>query len=375
MIKKIFFAALLVVSTLLACKEKFDPQLPSPGVGYLIVEGNLNPGNDSSVIRLTRSYSMQGRPLPLSELNATVIVEGTDGSTQPLLMTSAGFYTARRLNLSFAQQYKVRIKTRDGKEYLSELVTPLSTPSIDSIGLKRNGSGASFYVNSKGTENQSKYYRWDYDETWEINSYYNSLFIYQEAGNLVRDRLPSEVEFQCWKYDTSSTILLGASTALSANVINEKMLLTIPNNDERLAVRHSLMLRQYSLSKEAYNFYELMKKNTESLGTLFDPQPSELRGNISCINDNNAIVIGYITASTVSSKRIFTTLPDWIYPQICPLDTVPIDSIQDFFVGGGLIPVIAAYTPRGAVDYYLSSPGPCVECTRRRGNLSRPSFW
>ncbi|MBO9658686.1 MAG: DUF4249 domain-containing protein [Chitinophagaceae bacterium] len=373
--KKLILAALILPAIFFSCREQFSPNLPSTGIGYLIAEGNLNPGNDSTVLRLTRSYSMQGRPLPLAELNATVIVEGSDGSSQPLLMTAAGYYTARRLNMSFTETYRVRIKTTDGKEYLTDAITPLSTPAIDSIGIKRNENGASFFVNAKGTEDQSKYYRWDYDETWEINSYYNSVLIYQEDQNIVRDRLPSELEFRCWKYDTSSTIQLGASTALSSNVISEKMLFSIPNSDERLAVRYSLMLRQYSMSRDAYNFYELMKKNTESLGTIFDPQPSELRGNLKCINDENAIAIGFITASTVSSKRIFVQLSDWTYPQICLLDSITPDSIADFFVGGGLVPIMAEYTPRGNVAFYVASPGPCVECTRRNGNLRRPSFW
>jgi hypothetical protein len=373
--KILIVAALTLTTMLFSCRENFSPDLPSSGIGYLIVEGNLNPGNDSTVLRLTRSYSMQGQLMPLAELNATVIVEGSDGSTQPLPMTTAGFYMARRLSMSFSQTYKVRIKTGDGKEYLSEAITPLTTPPIDSIGMKRDGEGASFFVNTKGNESDSRYYRWDYDETWEINSYYTSLLIYQEDQNIVRDRRASEIEFQCWKYDTSSTIELGASTALSSNVINEKHLFRIPNQDERLAVRYSLNLRQYSMSRDAYNFYELMKKNTESLGTIFDPQPSELRGNLRCINDDNAIVIGYITASTVSTKRVFFTLPDWNFPQICLLDTVTPDSIQDFFVGGGLIPLFAEYTPRGDVAYYVSSFGRCVECTRRNGNLRRPDFW
>lgn len=379
MITKKISAALIGLSLLASCKERFVPDLPSPGTGYLIVEGNLNAGNaanDSTVLSLTRSYSLAGNALPVRETNAVITVEGADGTIQSLPMTSPGIYKSPHLTLSLNTTYNVRIKTKDGKEYLSDPLSPLTTPAIDSVGWKRDESGVQFYANATGAANSSKYYRWEYDETWQINSYYVSFLVYDPP--IVRDRIfPQEDRYTCWKYDTSASIIIGSSAALSSNLIYQQPLLKILQNDERLDVRYSLMVKQYSVTKDAYEFYEIMKKNTESLGTLFDAQPSELRGNIRCINDDQSIVIGYITASSVKAKRIFVSnLPDWNYPQPCETIDVTPDSIAYYFDGEAYIPLEKKANPlTGLVDSYAGALGRCVDCTKRNGNLSKPSYW
>lgn len=373
--RRILFVT-LALSALFSCKEKFEPKLPSPGAGYLVIEGNLNPGQGSTIISLSRTYPLDAGSTPKMENNALVTVEGSDGSVQTLPMTTFGTYMASQLQMSANNTYKLHIKTTDGKDYLSDGVTPSNTPPIDSIGWKRDGNGVSFYVNAKGTAGDSRYYRWEYDETWEIRSFFYSLYKFEGTG--VRERrIPEESVFNCWKYNNSGSIILGSSAALSSNVIHEKPLFRIPAADEKLAVRYSVLLRQYSLNKEAYEFYELMKKNTELLGSIFDVQPSELRGNIHCINDDQAIAIGYITASTVNEKRIFVDTPqNWGFTQGCASFRVVYDSIIFYFLGGGNIPIDQMYDPRtGAAIGYMGATAACVDCVRRGGNLAKPSYW
>jgi hypothetical protein len=154
----------------------------------------------------------------------------------------------------------------------------------------------------------------------------------------------------------------------------------IGKNDEKLDVRYSMLVKQYALDKKGFEFYELMKRNTETVGTVFDPQPSEIWGNIQCISNPEEFVIGYINASTVEERRMFvsnTELDSWNYPQFCPITNVANnpDSIALSFTTG-LSPFDALWDPTGqTIIAYLSSSRPCVECTARAGSLVRPSFW
>lgn len=375
MYKRNIFLAALALLSLVSCKEKFVPNLPSPGAGYLVVEGNLTAGLGSTDIRISRTFPLDGNGLQM-EKNARVVVEGSDGSNQLLPMTSDGHYTSPQLLFTTGSTYKLRIKTTDGKEYLSDALSPITTPAIDSVGWKRDENGIEFYVNAKGTNNDSRYYRWEFDETWEIRSFFYSLYLYEPPK--VRPRVPpQEMVFYCWKYGTSTSLYLGSTAALTSNTVHEKVLHRIPPGDERLSVRYSIMLRQYSLSREAYDFYELMKKNTELLGSVFDVQPSELRGNIHCINDNNAIAIGFVTAATVSSKRIFVDRPvNWGFNEGCQSFTVVFDSLDFYFNGGSNIPIEEAFDPEtNAKIGYLGSAARCVDCTTRGGNKQKPSYW
>jgi len=112
-----------------------------------------------------------------------------------------------------------------------------------------------------------------------------------------------------------------------------------------------------------------MKKNTESLGSIFDPQPSNSTGNIRSLSDPQEPVIGYVGVEEVKSKRIFIENrqlpPDWnpLWGK-CELIKVNPDSV--FFYYG--LPV---YFP---VDKDYGTYRYCADCTTR-GTTKKPSFW
>jgi len=120
--------------------------------------------------------------------------------------------------------------------------------------------------------------------------------------------------------------------------------------------------------------YELMKKNTEEIGSLFSPQPSEIRGNIRNPNDEKEYVLGYVTASTVEQQRKFIQVP-WHYFMLCEVVKVPAhnkDSTLYYFgPGGPLIPFQYDEPP----PYYSGAEPQCVDCTKRGGSVVRPSYW
>ena len=188
---------------------------------------------------------------------------------------------------------------------------------------------------------------------------------------------PADSPYSCWKYDRSTTLIVGSSAQLQSDVISEFPAFHIPLGSEKISVRYSPLVKQATLSKPAYEYLLLMKKNTASLGTIFDPQPSELRGNISNIADPSEIVIGYVIASTISEKRIFVTSieANWNYPQTCPYFSIPNhpDSIAKY---------VPTYLPWGGIEsspgsvteYFMAAPN-CVDCTKRGGALAKPSYW
>ena len=374
-IKILFFVCTVILIS--SCREEFDPPVHSSGDSFLVVEGVLNAGAEPTTISLTRTFRLDDSARLRGERNARVTVEGKDNTIENLDMVGDGIYTSPNLNLVLDNEYRLRIQTTNGREYLSEYVIARKTPEIDSIGWKLNDEGAQIYVNTNDPSGNTRYYRWDYDETWEIRSFYNSLYKYE--NKIVRPRIAGEEVFYCWKNASNSSIHIGTSTRLQSDVIFQAPLVFVLNGDDRFSVRYSIMVRQYALDKRGYEFYELMKRNTESLGTLFDPQPSEITGNIRCITDPTEPVIGYITASTISEKRHFITraeMAGWKFLQSCPSELVinhP-DSIALYFEGF-IEPYDAVLGPTGVIESYNASYSNCVDCTRRGGSLIKPSFW
>ncbi|HEU4633145.1 MAG TPA: DUF4249 domain-containing protein [Flavisolibacter sp.] len=368
----VFFTILILAG----CKDPYELPLRPSDEESLVVEGFLNSGQGGTTITLSRAVDLQGNVQFKPELGAQLFVKGKDNNTFPLAEAGNGNYTVAQLPLAAGQEYRLHIITSNGKEYQSDYIVVKQTPPIDSVSWKREGDGIGIYANTHDPANNSKYYRWEYEETWEIHSYFEPVYKWI-SGSTVEPLPTGEANFRCWKYLNSSAIFIGTSSKLQSDVIAEAPLIHIPINSEKLAVRYSILVKQYVLPKEGYEFFQLMKKNTESLGTIFDAQPSELRGNIHCISDPGELVIGYVSASSVEEKRIFITDREaggtfHMYCESISILNDP-DTIKVWMPS--YLPYDAEKDPFGKILRYKISTQPCIDCTKRGGDLNKPSYW
>lgn len=358
-----------------SCKQEYPLPDETRNLNMLVVEGLLNSGPGPTTIRLTRTFNPKDIGNLIPELRAQVSVEGENNSSFTLTANTKGEYVHPQLNLNNNQKYRLRIKTINGKEYLSDYIPVKSSPSIDSIYWKRTADGIQLLLNTHDPQDNTRYYRWEFDETWEINSAYVSNYKYENG--IVVDRPNPAAIFYCWANSSSSSIVVNSSAKLIQDVISGQPLRDIAFGSEKISVRYSILARQYALTKEAYQFWEIMKKNTEQLGTLFDPQPSQLLSNIHCINDPEDLVMGYLSAGSIQEKRIFIKRSDvepWFYYHGCEEIVVTSDSVKFYFESGFNIPTHVHNGPTGRPDGYYASTRLCVDCTTRGSNV-RPSFW
>ncbi len=168
---------LLITIIFAGCRKPYNP--PAIGVpnNYLVVEGVINSGTDSTIIKLSRTVNLSSNVTINPEPNAILTVESDQNSIYPLVETNTGYYTSTGLNLDNTRNYRLRIKTASNQQYLSDFVPVKVTPPIDSIGfniVNIGGTGIQIYANTHDPNNNTRYYRWDYDETWQFHSFYQS---------------------------------------------------------------------------------------------------------------------------------------------------------------------------------------------------------
>jgi hypothetical protein len=364
---------LIILLSLFGCKDKFDIPLRETDKTLLVVEGTLRVGQDATLINLSKTVNVNEKVDFRPELNAHLTVEDKNGNSIVLSEAGNGLYYSPNLGLTPGNEYRLRIRTTDNKEYLSEYVVAKTTPAIDSISWKKEKGDLFVYANTHDNNNNTKYYKWDFNETWEINSYYAASFQHVRDSIVIRSPY---FHYRCWKYDRSKVINVGSSAHLSSDVISEFPILKINAGSEKISVRYSIQVRQESLTQKAYEYLLLMKKNTESVGSIFDPLPSDLKGNIQCVSNPDEGVIGFVTASSVSEKRIFITQAEagWKYNQNCvELHYIPNhpDSIRAFMPGVLPIDLIM----HEGKEVYMSAAPTCVDCVMRGGDLAMPSYW
>lgn len=362
-----------------SCVEPYFPEVLESPSSFLVVNGFLN-ANGRTTIQLLRTQSINDTGTPPAEANATVVVESENGERYGLHETGYGTYVHPNLQLSTEKKYRLYIRTRNGKEYASDYVVVKVTPAIDNVHWKAVNGEVKVYVNTHDASNNTHFYKWDYEQTWQFRTAFFSVLKYENRQ--VRQRTPEDESiYVCWKSDNSTTIEISSSVKLNEDRINDYHLLSIPYNSEKVSMKNSILVKQYALTREAFEYFELLKKNTESIGTLFDPLPSQLNSNIRSLSDPNEMVIGYMTATTTETKRMFIDsrdLPrDWrLYYPSCELDSVMIASgmVQERFDGGGLVPVDEIYGSAPGPIGYTYAARPCVDCTLQGTNV-KPAFW
>ncbi len=369
----IFFIILLPAGFIYSCKQVYEPPAIKVKTNFLVVDGIINSGQDSTIITLSRTKSLTDTSFTtIPELNAAVSIEEEGGSSYLLSSLGNGQYAIGPLLLGNNKRYRLRIQAA-GNFYSSDYVPVKQTPPIDSINWEQPGN-LTFFVNTHDPNNNTRYYRWEYDETWEYQTPYESFYIFENGQ--IRYRDSSELVHICYRHANSNDIILGTSTRLSEDVITHVPLLTILQNSRKLAFKYSLNVKQYALTEDAFKYWQLLKKNTQQLGTLFDTQPSQLTGNIHSESNPAEPVIGYVSVSSVRSKRIFIntySLNNWHTPPeiICTARVVPGDSAIFYLSPDPTIGVAYAVDGGG----FALSKHECYDCTLLGGTNIKPSFW
>ncbi|CAN5524231.1 hypothetical protein BH09BAC6_BH09BAC6_23380 [soil metagenome] len=394
---KLRVVLLLVITgmiSILSCRKPFAPVIVGGVPNYLVVDGVINSGPDSTYIKLSRTTRLGNHIKAAPEAGALVTVEGETGDNYTLTEDPKipGVYVYNGLNLPANKKYHLHIVTSNGRNYLSDFTPNKLTPDIDSISYTYQKNGVQFFVNTHDNTNNTRYYRWDYEETWSYFSVLNSQIDYKNHQVVVR-RADSLVN-ACYRHATpSNSIFVGTSNKLAKDVISLHALGYVDAATGKISHVYSLLVKQYAISPEAYNFWEALKKNTEQLGSVFDAQPSTSRGNIHCTTDANEPVIGYISVSTIKTKRIFISgrdLPFYVPSYVGPPDKGD--------CGGGVILLEPAYTLQQRLDFSLASRDstlvayvedlatfkligysypatPCVDCRVLGGTNIKPSYW
>jgi hypothetical protein len=373
-----------------SCTDPYMPDVITSPPSYLVVDGFIN-SQGVSTIKLSRTYAVAAKTAPPVETRATVYIEDEAGTRQLLTESSTvkGTYDSGAQVLNTTQKYRLHINTLAGKEYVSDYVPVKTTPIIDSLPWRIDNDGLSIYVNAHDATSSTQYYRWDYIETWEINPIYRPTVEF--VNNRMRDIVVPYPTI-CWGNAPSTTVKIDKTTALTQDIISDFRLRLLPVNSDLLNSRYSILVQQHALTREEYAYWELLRKNTESIGSLFDPQPAQLTGNVHCTSSPNEIALGFIGAHSMSQRRIFirrqdlpsTWSPRTGYESCMPPDSVFIDRpspprpnptliLQSAFANGAFLPIGELYNQSNLIGY-TAKVKDCVDC-RTRGTSVKPSYW
>ncbi|HEY9005136.1 MAG TPA: DUF4249 domain-containing protein [Ohtaekwangia sp.] len=361
-----------------ACVEPYAPPATESTKSYLVVDGYVNSSDGSATVKLTRSVSLATTTAPPAELNAIVTIEDDQGKSTALTGDTKGNYTGNGIIIGSNRLYRVRIVTSDKQEYLSDFVTLKDSPPIDDLAWVPLNDGVDVVVSTHDDTDNSRYYQWSFDETWEYTAVYLSGFIFENDTLLPRPF--DQYIYRCWRTTSSQNIIIASTDQLQKDVVDKKTLTHIPAGSQKLFIKYSMLAHQRVLTRDAYDYWEQLEKTTESLGGLFDPQPGKVSGNIHNTSNPDEPVLGYFSGGSVTSKRIFIKLGDlpnelrrYQGQEGCMIDTVLLEDVKNF------IPIYSealGTATNGPITIgYIFTSKTCADCRTQGGVTTKPDFW
>jgi len=365
---------ILCLLLLSGCREPYQPPTILAQSNLLVVDAFLDGGDRSCSVVLSRSQNVPDSKTTPMEKNATIQLEDSEGGVYTLKEITDGNYSVSNVTIDTKMKYQLSIKTKAGKSYQSDYVEIKNTPPIDTVTWAATGNGLQFYVSTHDDEKKSIYYQYRFVETWAYVAPFESDYIFQKGVPVPR----TDDIYHCWSTALSSEILIATSAKLSEDVISNFPFYLITKPSEKYLIRYSILVKQNVLTSDAYFYWQQLQKNTEKIGTLFDPQPSQVLSNIQNIDNADEPVLGYFNASITTEKRIFVSLSelprDWFFRNTaCRADTVLIADLgrhlTDILLDG--VYKGADLNPYG----YSSTNTACADCRAAGGTTKKPDFW
>jgi hypothetical protein len=371
--KQSIFKLSLILLTILfyACIEEFSPPEINSNDRYLVVDGFLNAGNEPSRIELRLSQGTNDNSAPVTEGGAKLLVEDESGNSYTFTENMDGVYMLAPIAVNPAGKYRLRITRQSGQEYLSEFVTVSQTPPIDSINYRYDEGRDAMVIqtNTHDPAGKTRFYRWKFEETYQYRSAYYSSLIYNQDSKAIEYR-KDNINL-CWGTKNSTGIILGSTVKLSSDIIKDLPINIAPISTNKFLIKYSILVKQYGLSQEEFEYWTSLAKSTQGTGSLFDPQPSQVTGNIKNVVNNKELVFGYFSAAKEETKRIFMSPGRGQYPRCIPPDTI---SIAEFMIQPTPFSYLLHYHGERQDTLILSTPG-CSDCRVQGGTTTKPSFW
>lgn len=388
MVKRLL-TCILITGLFSACTEPYIPEIKNAGdKKILIVEGYINAsGNTTYSLGYIAPLFQEADSSAMQVQQAELAIEEENGRT----FTGAVRVDNHRFIIDHppldpAGRYRLRIKA-DGKEYLSAFVPVMISPEIQNVTWEMNSSeGVRFFLDTESSK--ETYFRWEFEEAWRFRVPNMSLFLYDWSQFSVRERSPEEYyPLFCYLTEQSSGIHLYTTESMSENKITQLPLHFIPLFSEKLGMRYSIRVQQYAMSKEAFAYWSLVKKNSEEIGDIFGTMPTDLPTNITCISHPGEKAVGLIEAGQPAEKVVFVDYGDlpvpWVYKYvyygrcvITPDNMVPKEQAEWFFAQHPEFEPVDETSPNDPsnLTHYSYASKTCLDCSYR-GSKSPPPYW
>lgn len=306
---KKYICLILLAFAASSCIYPFELELDTDAPERLVVYGDILIGEQtqidlSYVLPLTVNRNTP-KPAPPK---ARVYVENSKRKTFPgVAQGKGGTYLIDTRKCPSDARYRLVVELNDGRTFTTPWADVNQEPDITDVSYTLDDKNLYLQCSMQGKDTLWNFC-WDYDELWEYHAYFIPDLFYVDGKYVVKKRFMEN--YYCWNNRSSIEPCMASAEGQSENRIENYKFLTIPRTDDRLSHLYSITLSAKALTTGAKAYLEHQAQISNGTGDLFSPVPSEMRGNIRCVDNPDEPAIGYVSVCKRSFKRIFVGFAD-----------------------------------------------------------------
>ncbi len=337
-------ALVVLVSILQLLPGCVDPlELKIDGnTGKLVVDGAITNEQGPYTVKLSISkpYASYADSWSAVVRDATVIISDDKGNQETLVETEPGIYKTSINGIQgvIGNTYTLTIRTREGREYTSSPETLNPVPEINNLyfevgsqqilneeNIEETLYTADVYIDAQDPEGVKNYYMWEWNGTFEVNT---QPWDYSEKVRGVRVPMPKECCQLCWVSSRTNTINVLDDRLINGKELKRHLVTRIPIEEKTFGTKYHVDVKQLSISEAAFDYWSTIKTQIANVGSIQDPPPATIIGNITSTTNPEDRALGFFAATAVSSKAFFIRREElsikpgeFIFPDDCRVIT------------------------------------------------------
>lgn len=320
------FATLLSLS---ACIDLYDKKYKYD-TNLVFVEALLT-DQDPFVVTIAQSRSIQLTEYqqPISRAIVELLIGDGSKITLTESTTKAGTYQApATFRGKIGQSYRLRMRFSDNRIYESSLERLHASPSIlktyttfNQKGIADNNgvqiaSSMDVFIDTQDAESEQNFYQWRtylYENQRVCascaNGQWNARNNECQFYRLDPPPLPPyindyECDRRCWQVYTDERYNVFSDALTNGRPITRRLVKQVPFYEENLPGA-LLIIHQLSITSTMYRYFNIIKQQSETTGSLADVPPAPPVGNIRNINNSEEAVIGYFAAAGITKTTFW----------------------------------------------------------------------